>query len=59
MAYFNMIQCLESAGIGLVYGLRFYSVGSLGENDLMRYEFHNHAYHKLSDRHHELEVKNS
>ena len=37
MAYFNMIQCLESAGIGLVYGLRFYSVGSLGENDLMRY----------------------
>ena len=22
MAYFNMIQCLESAGIGLVYGLR-------------------------------------
>ena len=22
MSYFNMIQCLESAGIGLVYGLR-------------------------------------
>ena len=37
MAYFNMIQCLESAGIGLVYGLRFYSVGSLGENDLVSY----------------------
>ena len=37
MAYFNMIQCLESAGIGLVYGLRFYSIGSLGENDLVSY----------------------
>ena len=23
IAYFNMIQCLESAGIGLVYGLRY------------------------------------
>ena len=45
MAYFNMIQCLESAGIGLVYGLRFYSVGSLGENDLMRYlETHSLMY---------------
>jgi len=37
MAYFNMIQCLESAGIGLVYGLRFYSIGELGENDLVSY----------------------
>ena len=37
MAYFNMIQCLESAGIGLVYGLRYYSIGSLGENDLVSY----------------------
>merc|ERR1711899_484218 len=32
-----MIQCLESAGIGLIYGLRFYSVGQLGETDLVRY----------------------
>jgi len=37
MAYFNMIQCLESAGIGLVYGLRFYSVGQLLEGDLIHY----------------------
>lgn len=37
MAYFNMIQCLESAGIGLIYGLRFYSVGQLGETDLVSY----------------------
>jgi len=37
MSYFNMIQCLESAGIGLIYGLRFYSIGSLDEMDMIRY----------------------
>merc|ERR1712080_150770 len=37
MSYFNMIQCLESAGIGLVYGLRYYSVGMLNEKDLVSY----------------------
>ena len=27
MSYFNMLQLIESSGIGLVYGLRFYATG--------------------------------
>ena len=34
MTYFNMIQLIESSGIGLVYGLRFYGTGQLKEADV-------------------------
>lgn len=37
MSYFNMIQLIESSGIGLVYGLRFYSQGQLDEDDIVSY----------------------
>ena len=37
MSYFNMIQLIESSGIGLVYGLRFYSRGQLNEKDIVSY----------------------
>jgi hypothetical protein len=29
VTYFNLVQILESSGIGLIYGLRFYSRGQL------------------------------
>ena len=32
-----MVQLIESAGIGLVYGLRFYATGQLAERDIVRY----------------------
>ena len=32
-----MVQLIESAGIGLVFGLRFYSRGQLNENDIVAY----------------------
>ncbi len=37
MSYFNMIQLMESSGIGLVYGLRFYARGQLSEDDIISY----------------------
>ena len=37
MSYFNMIQLIESAGIGLVFGLRFYGTGQLNEKDIVSY----------------------
>lgn len=37
MSYFNMIQLIESSGIGLVYGLRFYGQGQLSEKDVISY----------------------
>merc|ERR1712008_442463 len=37
MSYFNMIQLIESSGIGLVYGLRFYSKGQLDDMDIVSY----------------------
>ena len=32
-----MIQMIESSGIGLVYGLRFYATGRLTETDIISY----------------------
>ena len=32
-----MIQLIESSGIGLVYGLRFYATGRLDEKDIVSY----------------------
>ena len=37
ITYFNMIQMIESSGIGLVYGLRFYATGKLSENEIISY----------------------
>ena len=37
MTYFSLIQLLESSGIGLVYGLRFYATGRLNENEIISY----------------------
>ena len=37
MSYFNMIQLIESSGIGLVYGLRFYAKGQLDTYDIISY----------------------
>lgn len=37
MSYFNMLQLIESSGIGLVYGLRFYNRGQLNEKDIVSY----------------------
>ena len=32
-----MVQLIESAGIGLVFGLRFYSTGQLTDKDVVAY----------------------
>ena len=32
-----MIQMIESSGIGLVYGLRFYATGKLSETEIISY----------------------
>ena len=37
MSYFNMIQLIESSGIGLIYGLRFYAVGQLENHEIVKY----------------------
>ncbi len=37
MTYFNMIKIIESTGIGLVYGLRFYGKGQLDVEDMVVY----------------------
>ena len=37
MSYFNMIQLIESSGIGLIYGLRFYSIGQLDSYEVVKY----------------------
>ena len=37
MSYFNMIQLIESSGIGLVYGLRFYATGKLNYKEVITY----------------------
>ena len=37
MSYFNMIQLIESSGVGLVYGLRFYAKGQLDTFDIISY----------------------
>jgi hypothetical protein len=37
MSYFNMIQLIESSGVGLVYGLRFYAKGQLDTYDIISY----------------------
>lgn len=40
MAYFNLIKILESTGIGLVYGLKFYNEGNLKIDDMVSYVRH-------------------
>ena len=55
MSYFNLIQLIESSGIGLVYGLRFYSLGQLDEDDIVAYvrtnallyEYYKQAYEQI------------
>ena len=55
MSYFNMIQLIESSGIGLVYGLRFYSKGQLDDKDIVSYvktnallyEYYKQAYEQM------------
>ena len=55
MSYFNMIQLIESSGIGLVYGLRFYSRGQLDSQDIVSYvktnallyEYYKQAYEQM------------
>jgi hypothetical protein len=37
MTYFSMIQLIENAGAGLVYGLRFYATGRLEDQDVTSY----------------------
>ena len=37
LSYFNLVQILESSGIGLIYGLRFYSIGQLTQEDTTKY----------------------
>jgi hypothetical protein len=37
LSYFNLVQILESSGIGLVYGLRFYALGQLTPEDTIKY----------------------
>ena len=37
MSYFNMIQLIESSGVGLVYGLRYYAKGQLDTYDIISY----------------------
>ncbi|XP_059091667.1 soluble guanylate cyclase gcy-37-like [Tigriopus californicus] len=40
MAYFNLVKILESMGIGLVYGLKFYNEGNLNIDDMVSYVRH-------------------
>ena len=55
MSYFNMIQLIESSGIGLVYGLRFYYRGKLDSLDIVSYvrtnallyEYYKQAYEQM------------
>ena len=37
MASFNMLQMIDSSGIGLIYGLRFYARGKLSKKDMHAY----------------------
>ena len=37
MSCFNMLQMIESSGIGLTYGLRFYARGRLSKRDMRAY----------------------
>ena len=55
MTYFNLLQLIESSGIGLVYGLRFYSQGQLDKDDIISYvrtnallyEYYKQAYEQI------------
>ena len=55
MSYFNMIQLIESSGIGLIYGLRFYAVGQLDDYEVIKYvrtnallyEYYRQAYEQM------------
>ena len=57
MSYFNLIQLIESSGIGLVYGLRFYSRGQLNAKDIVSYvrsnallyEYYKQAYEQIPE----------
>ena len=57
MSYFNILQLIESSGIGLVYGLRFYSQGQLNADDIISYvrsnallyEYYKQAYEQLPE----------
>ena len=37
MASFNMLQMIDSSGIALIYGLRFFARGKLSKNDMHSY----------------------
>jgi hypothetical protein len=37
LTYFNLLQILESSGIGLIYGLRFFTLGNLSPDDINKY----------------------
>jgi len=37
MTYFNMIKIIESTGVGLLYGLRFYGFGQLSVPEMVTY----------------------
>ena len=37
MTYFNLIKIIESTGVGLVYGLRFYGSGQLNIKEMVIY----------------------
>ena len=37
MTYFNLIKIIESTGIGLIYGLRFYNNGELQVEEVVTY----------------------
>jgi len=37
MSYFNMLQLIESSGIGMSYGLRFFSKGKLIDEDIIAF----------------------
>ena len=55
MSYFNMIQLIESSGIGLIYGLRFYAIGQLDDAEVIKYvrtnallyEYYRQAYEQM------------
>ena len=57
MTYFNLLQLIESSGIGLVYGLRFYSRGQLDKDDIISYvrtnallyEYYKQAYEQIPE----------
>ena len=57
MSYFNLLQLIESSGIGLVYGLRFYSRGQLNSKDIVSYvrsnallyEYYKQAYEQIPE----------